>query len=263
MIKYFYVIICCLFSGTAFTQEGDLSSIFINTAFQTGETLKYEVKYGIFKGGEAVMSINMFPAGYTYVYHVKAVATTAGLAERFFTIMDIYESFIDIPTGLPVKAIRNIREEKYLSYDEVLFYRYNNTISSLKYGIKDVPPNTHDILSAFYYARRYLFSNNLKVNEIINLSTFLDGDLIPIKIRFKGFETVKLKSHEINCLKFVPVIEAGSTFKKEEDLTILVSNDGNYVPVKIRVELPIGSLKCDLKDFSGLKNKFGGNIELQ
>ncbi len=238
-----------------FTKSQKRDSIFIeNTAFQTGETIKYNVKYGLIKGGEASMSINLIPVGYSYAYHVKAVARTTGVIAGFVKIRDIYESMIDIETGYPIKAIRNIREQKYTYYNEVLFDRKKNVVVSLKSGEHKVPPNTLDILSAFYYARRYLFKNKLKKNDIINMVTFFDDEIFLLKIRFKKIEKVKTRFGKIKCMKFVPVIEKGSSFKKESDLRIWVSNDKNFIPVRIRVDLPVSQIKVEIIDFSGTKN---------
>jgi len=257
-IRFLFSIYLCFISQLSYAQLSDsLKKYTENTAFQIGEELTYEIKYGIFKGGEAKMVINLFPNGENYVYHIKALAYTTGLTSKMVTIHDIYESFVDISTGLPVKAIRNIREQNYYSYDEVLFLRNKNQIYSVNKGFRDVPVNTLDILSAFYYARRFLFSTKMKPGEVIDLTTFFDGDLLPIRIKLSGTENISFQSEDIKCLKFVPFIDKSSPFKSEKDLQIWVTDDGNYVPIKIRVNLAISSLKADLIDVYGLKNKHG------
>ncbi len=251
-----------LFPSYLLAQEGDSTVLnFQNGVFKHGESLRYEVRYGILKGGEATMWIALVPAGNTFVYKVAAQATTAGVTAKLVSINDIYESYIDIVTGLPIKSIRNINEQNYRAYDEVLFLRKKNLVQSMKYGIKSVPDNTLDILSAFYYARRFIFSHELKMDEVINLTTFFDGEIFPIKIKYKGIERVKCKIGKIECLRFVPVIAENSPIKREDDLSIWVSNDKNYIPVKIRFELPVGSLKADLIGYKGLKNKLAGAID--
>jgi hypothetical protein len=42
-------------------------------------------------------------------------------------------------------------------------------------------------------------------------------------------------------------------FKGENAILMWVSDDVNKVPVKVEVELSIGSLDMDIKSFSGLK----------
>lgn len=245
------------FSTQGFCQISTLDSIVENTAYNVGEELRYEVKYGLMKGGEASIKMDLFPSGDSFLYHVKAVAITTGMAAKIARIYDIYESYIDIRTGYPVKSIRNIRENNYSRYNEVLFFREQNYVMSLKSGKHSVPYNTLDILSAFYYARRYLFDKKISKGETIDITTYHEDELFPLKIKYIKTERVKTKFGKIECLKFVPVLEKNNPFKKEDDLQIWISNDGNYVPVKIKMRLPVGNAKINLIGYKNLKNDFG------
>ncbi len=233
-----------------------IKKVIPNTAYEIGEKLTYEVRYGFFKGGEAEMSIDLEPSGKGFVYHVKAIATTTGMATKFVTIHDVYESFIDVTTGLPIKAVRNIKENNYRHYNEFLFDRKNNRVYSVNTGVHETPANVLDLLSAFYYARRTLFKHTQDKNQIIQLDTYFDDDLYKIKIKFKKFDKIKTEFGKVNCLLFVPVIEEGSTFKKEKDFQIWISNDENLIPIRVVAELNYGSVSCDLIQFTGLKNQF-------
>lgn len=260
MKKFFLVVVFFIttnhFLFSQYISEDD-TTLYVNTAFNVGETLKYEVKYGLVKGGEAMMGISLFPSGTSYVYHVKAIAYTTGMAKKIAQVYDIYESYIDIQTGYPIKAIRNIRENNYKRYDEVLYYQSENYVISLNKGVFEVPANALDVLSAFYYTRRFLFDQEFSKGQTITLTTFFEGKILPIKIKFKEKDKIKTNFGKVECLKFVPIIEEDSPFKKEDDMEIWFSNDGNYVPVKIRLDASIGSIKCDLIEFENLKNPFG------
>jgi hypothetical protein len=245
-----------IFWGKVSAQRPD-SIPYVNTAFTAGEKLSYKVKYGLIKGGEASLTIDIVPAGDTYLYHIKAIAETVGVVGAMVTIRDVYESYTEIQSGFPVKSVRNILEHNYTAYNEVLFFRENNYVLSLKSGKHDVPPDVLDILSAFYFARRHLFSHQLKKNDVIKLSTFFDDELFNIDIKYKNTEKVKTGFGKINCYRFVPAGTLRSTFKKEDQLQIWVTADENYIPIKIRVKVPLGTLKCDLIGFEGIKNKDG------
>jgi len=60
----------------------------------------------------------------------------------------------------------------------------------------------------------------------------------------------------VNALKFRPYVMAGRVFKEEESLTLWVSNDKNKVPLRIKANLAVGSLRADLDAFKGLKYPF-------
>ena len=261
MNKKILIIILLLISINSFSQTNNTIKIdtaaYMNTAFEPGEYLKYNVKYGLIPGGTAEMRIDLEEIGYGWYYSVKALARTSGLVRKMASISDKYESSIDIITGLPIRATRDIRENKYRKFNEVIFNRNNNTVTSLNTGKHNVPVNTLDILSAFYYARKYIFKNKMKKGDIINLTTYLDEKVFVMKIKFKKKQTIKTEFGKIQCLKFVPVLGKDTPFKKEKDLQIWFSDDGNFIPVKIKLSLPVGSVKCNLIAYKGLKNAFG------
>jgi hypothetical protein len=158
-------------------------------------------------------------------------------------------------TGLPIKAIRNISEGTYKYYDEILFNRKENTVISKRKGKVSISENTMDILSAFYYARNNYFKN-LKQGDIISLETYFDDGLFTLQIRYKGTETIKTNLGKINCLKFSPVVEPGRIFDTPDDVTIWISNDNNFIPVRIQFDLLVGSIKADLIKYENLKHNF-------
>jgi hypothetical protein len=49
---------------------------------------------------------------------------------------------------------------------------------------------------------------------------------------------------------------AGRVFKEEESLTLWISNDKNKIPLKIKADIAVGSLRADLESFKGLKHPF-------
>lgn len=247
------ILLLVLYPTLTFAQSNVVRKL-ENTAFMTGEELHYEVKYGIIKGGDAKLTVNLEQVGDDWLYYSRAEAGIAGLPSKLFTIRDIYESYFFVETGLPIKSIRNIHEEGYREFDEVLFFRDQNKVRNLKFQFFDVPPYTHDVLSAFYYARRYLFKENLKVGDTIPFTIFLDKSLITFKIKFANRETIKTQFGKVKAMKFVAVIDGTTPFTKEEDMEVWFTDDLNYIPLKISADLPIGSLKCLLTSYSGLKN---------
>ncbi|MBP5420193.1 MAG: DUF3108 domain-containing protein [Bacteroidales bacterium] len=229
----------------------------VNTAFAPGERLVYDLKYGFAKGGELDVQLGLDPIGYGYLFHAVAHCYTTGIIKKAVYVDDIYESLFDISTGEPVKSIRNVTENNYRRYNEVLFCKDSTVIYSLKSGRHTVPEQVFDIVSAFYYARRFVFDRKFEKNESMNLYTWFNEDLYLIKLRYKKTERIRTKFGKIECLKFVPVIDNDSPFKDEEGMEAWFTNDGNFVPVKIVIDLPISHVKAELKSFENLKNKDG------
>ncbi len=226
-----------------------------NNAYKSGEQLKYLVHFGFIDGGVASLTVEELQVGGKTIHHAKAIGKSLGVTDKLFKVRDVYESFIDANTGLPVKSIRDISEDTYKYYDEVLFNRKENFVITKRKGKVKVPENTIDIVSAFYYARRALF-NNLTKGDILTIDTYFDDGMFTLQIRYKGTETIKTKIGKINCLKFSPVVEPGRIFDSQDDVTIWISNDKNFLPVRIQFDLMVGSLKCDLIEYQNIKNNF-------
>lgn len=234
-----------------------LSQYKVNTAFEPGEQLIYDLKYGFIKGGELKINVYLVPIGYDYMFHVRARCYTTGMISKMATVNDIYESYFDLCNGLPMKAIRNVTENNYKRYNEDLFFQDSSVVYSMKSGRHEVPYHTFDLISAFYYARRFIFDKKYEKNETMSLNTWFNEKLYRITLKYKNTEKIKTKFGKIECLHFVPVLDDKSTFKKEEDLGAWFTNDGNYVPLEIRVKMPFADIHCELRSFKNLKNKNG------
>jgi hypothetical protein len=73
---------------------------------------------------------------------------------------------------------------------------------------------------------------------------------------FLGKEIVKTKFGKVKSLKFRPMVQTGRVFKKQESLTIWISDDENKIPLLIKADLAVGSLRADLDQFKGLAHPF-------
>ncbi len=228
------------------------------SAFKDGEYLQYLVYYGFLNGGRVILKVSDFELNGKKYFHAIASGYSIGVADKLFKVRDVYETFVDKETELPIKAIRNISENTYKYYDEILFNRKDNLVISKRNGKVTVPERTMDILSAFYYARNNSFKN-LKQGDVITLETYFDDGLFTLQIRYKGTETIKTGLGKINCLKFSPVVEPGRIFDTQDDVTIWISNDNNFLPVRIQFDLFVGSIKADLVKYENIKHNFAIN----
>nr|WP_320118005.1 DUF3108 domain-containing protein [uncultured Marinifilum sp.] len=215
-----------------------------------GEHLKYVIHYGFVRGGKASLKLKTEILNDKEVYHATLTGKTVGVFNSLYKVKDTYQSYFDKKTLLPEKAIRDIREGSYKRYNEVSFDREKNEITSTRSGTKKVPEGIQDILSAFYYARAYHFNKNLVRGEIIKINTYFSDEEFLLQFRFMGYETIDSKIGKIKCYKFVPIVQTGRAFKDEDDMKIWVSADANKIPVRVQFDLFIGSLRCDLTNFS-------------
>jgi hypothetical protein len=228
------------------------------SSYKAGEKVNYSIHYGVITAGTGTLELNSETLDGKVVLHSKLVGRTTGMAETFFKLLDIYESYIDPATELPVKSIRNIREGHYRKYNVVLFdhktRRDSSILTSDLTGIHIAPPKIHDILSCFYYFRNQILpsGSNLKEGELITIMTWFCDELYPIRLRYIGIDEVKTKAGRIKCYKFNPVTETGRLFKTEEDVSFWFSADKNYLPVKIRFDIFVGAFTVEMINYEGL-----------
>jgi len=218
--------------------------------FGSGEKLVYIVHFGWLNAGSATLYITDSVFNNKKTYYAKGTASTIGLADKLYEVRDIYESFFHRHNGLPYFAIRNISEGSYRYYNEVQYKHSENKVISQKSGEHEVPDNILDMLSAFYFFRKTI--GNTIGDEII-LNTFFGDEIFPMKMRYVGDEKIKTKLGKFNSMKFSPVVEPGRIFDSEDDVTMWISKDKNHIPLLVRIDLKIGSVKCDLTEYSGLQ----------
>ncbi len=227
-------------------------------SYKPGEKISYVIKYGLLTGGVASLEIKCDTLKGKEVLHSKFVARTTGLADALYKVLDIYESFIDPETELPVKSIRNVREGRYKNYNEVLFdhnTRSDSTIlESDLTGIHIAPKGIHDIISCFYFFRNHILPSEqtLKKGDIITIMTWFTDELYPIRMKYIGMDDVRTGEGKIRCYRFNPVTEVGRLFKSEEDVSFWFSADKNFLPVKIRFNIFVGAFVVELEHCEGL-----------
>jgi len=228
-------------------------------SYKTGEKVTYSIQYGFIPAGIATLELNNDTSDKKDVWHSKLSARTTGMAEALFKVLDIYESYIDPLTELPVKSIRNIHEGHYRKYNVVLFDHKTRRDSSILMsdltGKHIAPPDIHDILSCFYFFRNHFLprdTNFLIKGEIITIPTWFCDELYPIRLKYIGTDEIKTRLGKIKCFKFNPVTETGRLFKTQEDVSFWFSADKNFLPVKIRFDIFVGAFTCEITSYEGL-----------
>lgn len=224
---------------------------------QSGEVLNYRIHYGFLNAGTATLTTLKTTYQGKPHFYVKGYGKTTGAVRAFFKVEDYYESFINYNTGLPSFYVRNVQEGSYTQHLETVFNHDNNTLilsdkekntSKVQKSVRDV----QDMLSAFYYLRS-LDSTALKVGSVKKLNVWIDDELFPFQLKIMGTENVKTKFGTISCLKIIPQVISGRVFKDKEGVTLWVSNDRNYVPIAVKAELAVGSLKASLDSYKNVK----------
>src|SRR5690606_18833269 len=85
-----------------------------NSSFETGETLKYKLKYGFITAAEATLQVLDTDIKYNGkpTYHLLAQGKTNGTFDIFFKVRNKYESYIDRATYVPYLYAEDILDRK-------------------------------------------------------------------------------------------------------------------------------------------------------
>ncbi len=226
-----------------------------HSAFEVGEYLRFRLHYGMVDAGEAELTIHPSPKKFKGrdAYHIVGKGRTLGAFNWFYKVNDTYETYLDQHGAFPWEFVRDIREGGYTKYQNYQFHQDRAAVITHKgdtFGSLDF---AQDMLSAFYYARTFDFSN-VKEGDIFTIPTFVDEENYPLQIKFIGREVLKSRTGKYECLKFVPVLQKGRVFKDENDMIVWVTDDENKIPILAKAKVLVGSIKMELVEYKNIRN---------
>jgi len=224
-----------------------------NTSFRPGEKLTYRLSYGVLDAGEAVLTVNKSTKKVRgrELWKVRGTGRTISAFEWFYKVNDVYESYVDAQGMFPWMFVRRVNEGGYIINQDYTFYQHKKVVDNGEGKKFGVPSNVQDMISAFYYLRT-LDYDHASVGDVFTVNVFLDDELYPAKIRYKGKQIVKTRKGKIKCHKFAPVVQEGRIFKTEKDLTVWITDDANKIPIVAKAKIKVGSLKMHLVNYEKL-----------
>jgi hypothetical protein len=223
-------------------------------AFQAGEDLVFQIRWGMITGGYATLSvpsidlIDGVPA-----YHILSEARSTGMMDTFYKVRDKNEAWLDTAFPRSLRYSKKILEGKY-SVDEVVdlnqatgkFHRTevrhdkNNAREEMR---GDIPPNVLDILSSLYYVR----SHSLEVGKSFTIDVQSGDKTWPLLVNVKKCETIKVKAGKFLCYRVEPVLrQQGIFISKGKKLEVWLTADDRHMPVLMRSEIFIGHVSAEL-----------------
>lgn len=248
-MKYFISIVVLFFYAAAFGQYDNINA---------GEVLNYRIHYGFITAGSATLATTKTSYKGQQAFYIRGTGKTSGAAKAFFKVEDIYESYVN-ENKEPLFYVRNVSEGSYTQHLQSTFNNNNNTLVLVDKKHTDrpaktvkVPGDVQDMLSCFYYLRS-LPADHLRVGSVLRMNVWVDDELFPFQLKVAGVEKISTKFGKIQCLKIIPSVMSGRVFKEKEGVTMWVSNDSNRVPILIKAELAVGSLKASIDSYSNVK----------
>jgi hypothetical protein len=233
--------------------EGELPNWF-------NESLKFKIGWSFITAGEANLITNkMVDADGQNAFAVEAYAQSYSVIDKMFKVRDMNVSWIAGDLKKSLGYWQSVREGRY-KRDEWLKFNYkDNNYTVYKQNNKGqfseetsnfTGAHVWDILTALYYVRMQELPLNGEIYfDIVNVKK-----QYPLKVIVHGKETVTVKAGKFNCVLVEPVISGEGIFvSKGKSLKVWLTDDEYKMPVKMSVEVFIGSVKAELTSYNRAK----------
>ena len=231
------------------------------SAFQTGEKLTFQIKYGIIKAGEATLQINSYIyKDSTECYKIESLAKTNSFFDNVYKVRDRIESIWDKDKLVTRRFTKKLQEGSYRQYRIHFYYPEQNFTIYTKFGRKtkkfkekrmDIPTNTQDILSALYYLRLQEFA----VGDTLTINVTADGRNYPADVIVHRMEKMETIFGDKNCFVVEPILKGDAIFKQTGKILVWLTADEYKIPVKMSSKIVFGSFKAILKDAENVPYK--------
>lgn len=250
-IKYILIICFVILISSSIYGQTKVFRTMENKAFSVGEKLTFDVKYGFITAGVAIMEIpKIRRIAKRETYHITFNVNTVSSFDPFFKVRDRYETYMDVKGLFPWRFEQHIREGNY-SKDFSAFFDQRKNKAKTKKGTYDIPDDVSDIVSAFYLTRTFRY-DTLKVGESVYLENFFKDKIYPLKVVYRGKETIEVEAGTFDCIVVEPLVVEGGLFKSEGSIIIWLTDDDVKMPVKVKSKVVIGSINAELTSYEGI-----------
>ncbi len=209
-----------------------------------GEKLVYGVKYlGVIPVGEAVIEVE--PA-VTYingskVFPVTCQAATSKWMSLLFKADAVIKSYVDVKKIYPYRFEQVLRiagrpdDLRVVKYDRV-----KNVMDAQEKGVRNVPPDVRDSISALFFLRTQPLADGLQIKQMVNnnQSNYAFDSRVNGKKVIKGVSCWKVDSK---------VRRENKSMYHSMDVTIYMSADAGHVPILVKANTKVGPVTLVLK----------------
>jgi len=228
--------------------------------YKVGEYTAYKVSFGAINVGFADLEITESVwLNNRATFHIVGKGRTATFFDWIFKVRDVYETFIDTNTLLPLVFKRSVNEGGYLINQRYQF-NHNDSRVITQDSSFFIPINTQDMLSAFFLARTF------KKESIINgkpfyVPIFMDNENYHLEIKYLANEIIDTKWGKIDCMVFKPKMQEGRVFEDDEQMKLWITDDANHLLLRVEAEIWAGTIKAVLEDYKKLKYPLSISVE--
>lgn len=237
-----------------------------NTAFQSGETLIYDLyfnwKFVWMKVGTASMNTTQTVFQGKPAYKTYLITRGSQRADKYFVMRDTLVSYCGLDL-IPHYYRKGAFESKTYRRNEVWYnysdnqchlrMRYQKNQNAPQYKNFSSPYCAYDMISMLMRARSF-DPTNYKVGHRIKF-LMADGRSCEWQaIVFRGRENVKMRGTGVTYRCLVFSFMETEDGKESEVVRFYITDDKNHLPVCLDLNLNFGSAKAYLAGVKGLRN---------
>ena len=242
-----------LFLFVAFILFSDLSFSQTNFPYKLKEYAAYKISFGAINVGYADLEVKgVLSVNNKSSFHIVGKGRTAPFFDWFFKVRDVYETFIDTLTLLPVVFNRNVNEGGHIIRQHYNFNHKDNNVVTQD-STFNIPFNTQDMLSAFFYARTFN-KDSILTRGFFTIPIFMDDENYFLEIKYLSNEIIETKWGKVNCMVFKPKMQEGRIFQDGEEMKIWITDDKNHLLLRVETKIWAGLIKAVLDDYRFLKH---------
>ena len=214
----------------------------LRVPFTTGERLEYDVKFGIFRVGQATMEVvGVDTVRGVPAYHVQFVIR--GRAAFFYSMTDTLESWFSIAELTSLRFVQNNNENGTRRYHR---YEIHPDAGYFIQDGKDSFPTTRqplDDASFIYFARTI----PLEVGRTYSFDRYFKLDRNPVTLTVLSADSVSTPAGRFAAIAVRPVFKSRGLFAEGGRAIVYLAADSTRIPLVISSQMSIGSLTMSLR----------------
>lgn len=222
-----------------------------------GEQLTYSISWGIISAGSAIMNARPIPNN---KMEFLSVARNNGAFKTIYPVADTIYTRVQNQGLLPEIFNKSLREGSFFSRSVIRFDRIGKKAFLADTVFKDLEHRKikshvdtsvtikgweHCIVSAFYFVR----SMDLRAGKDTYFAAVSGKKRYSLRVIIHEKETIKTDLGTFRCVKIEPVLQGDGIFKTSGRLFIWISDDERRLPVLMKTEITIGSVRAELLEF--------------
>ena len=217
----------------------------------SNESLQYGIYYSFIKAGTAyIKTRGLVSKNGKTAYLIQTTAFSAKVIDSMYKVRDINYSWLDTTSFHSLGYSQSLREGNYkrdewITFDDENghFYGQVQKKEEPRAILGELKQEVLDILTSLYYVR----AKPLQIGHEVTFDIINREQQYPLVVKVLDKETVKTPAGKFDCWVVEPQFRGEGIFvAKGKSLKVWLTDDKYRMPVKMSVEVFIGSVSAEL-----------------